>query len=244
MFSRITKNLLMAATVLGYASLASASPFEIKNPHTGFGNDDIFVNGLWRTIDIEIGGTAYTGFGAGLFKLESLDTANPLATWQPFVTFCIEIQADQFVSIPAIFTPQPLADAPRNATIAARMGRLWTARSSVVDADSAAAFQLALWAIEADDVADATLSNLLFTLNTSESALNTKIGDYLAIARDGSIDPLVLTALANVDSQDYVVVMDGGGGFGGGPEDVPAPASLVLFGSTLAALAVIRRRKS
>ena len=92
MFTRITKSLLVAATLAGFTTLASAAPFEIRNPGTGQGPKGIFATDLWRHIDITIGSDTYTGtqFAVGVYKLESRPAGDPLASWNPFETFCIE----------------------------------------------------------------------------------------------------------------------------------------------------------
>jgi len=247
-----------AVTLMGLMnSAAEAAPIWVRTDPIL--NGGLFNAGFGTPIAVSSdSGASFQAFRAGAFTLQS-NSGDPVNDpWRAFVTYCFElaqfirlnngpVQYDSFALNSPILTPaDQLTLVQTNA-----ISRLWSNgfATSLTSGEKSAGFQVAIWDIVLDGAAglDGLTGGVFRVQELPQNAVNVNVRgfatDFLSVAYD-AVDPsLVIGGLFHPTNQNLLFPpgQEGPGGTENDPT-VPAPATLLLLGAGLAALASQRRR--
>jgi|GEM_PF-2326605 len=217
-----------AVAALVAAGLALAQPAQAMPSYTLSAPNGVWGSPNWsESATVSLNGQSRR-VGAGLFRLRADDGTN--AEFD-LLTFCIEVA--QSLVLPETF--QQTAFAP---AMAGTVNALWSnAFGQVANAQTAAAFQLALWDLTHDTDLNLSTGSLQVQANGSTLALAQSWLDNIA-GNTWQADPTVLVSrLASPNSQDQLFVERRG-------TPVGVPATGLLMVGALAGLTLYRCRKS
>lgn len=263
---------LLLSTVLGVgaamtlASAAIAAPVVVRDAQPA--DSSPFASaGLFQSVSIRVQGmnsNAFFNQNAGAFGLEQATNSPQFNNFTSLITYCIEIgQSLGFNSLPATYQSMALATAlssnipasPDAAAAADKIRRLWAdSFAASVDVNSsdfegltgistserAAAFQVAIWEIAVDNGDGLGVGDFRAaqgSVGSSQRDVYDLAALYVAIANSNRTPLANIEALASDTRQNLIRPSGGPSG-----AEVPAPASLALFGAGLVALAAMRRR--
>ena len=227
---------LGAALVIGQANSADALSVEVKRQNAGNGVVGTFGQPgeqWYRTANTSLNNVGRNVY-AGLFRLTDKEPpVGSVSVLGDFVAFCVELGSA--LKLPQSYTPD--AD-PFTPAVTTKIDRLWTnAYEEVDDADTAAAFQLALWNTIYDTDSEVT-SGLFKVTNKNLSAAFIVQADAWLDRMDGvGNDDWTETAGAFT-----FLERNGAGQNLIAPVPVPVPAAVWMIGTGLLGLFSLRRR--
>lgn len=268
----ILRSVTLAATVVGglAAQQAVAAPFFDVRDNSSINGSSVFLNAaLSISISTNSGGS-YSGQSAGAFALQR--TPNPSgvgSVWTNFITYCFELT--QTLSLPDAYEARVLTSS-MSVSDASAIGKLWSlyftasTTSGTVGyggtigntdvSERSAAFQAAVWNI-VTEAADGESESDTGTFRVGSGKVADLTEKYLKDAyaaaaganiaglyNPSSVDPTGAGQNLLIPCTDAFGSTDPRCGGGGGTIDTPVPATLVLFGAGLVALAGLRRRKA
>jgi hypothetical protein len=225
----------LLSAVFGAAALAATSGTAMATPTYVVSDPDLFANGS-ETVTIHDGGLS-EGVEAGQFNVLATDTLTGIAT--ALQVFCTDIFND--LSLPAEFTLGQLGDTVTDATKVSQINALLNnGNAAVNDAQSSAALQLALWALEYDtgDSGYAVTSGQFYVTGASAD-LVTAANQDLANIGNGTwqADPsATVLQLEAPDNQQLAYL----GPPSPGTPSVPEPASVAVLAVGLLGLGMLR----
>ncbi|MEM8978010.1 MAG: hypothetical protein AAGD04_00860 [Pseudomonadota bacterium] len=237
----MTRTLPKLLGLAAFCGALSASPSQAATVTLDYQTDHAWGSNVWaKSATIFLDGQSHT-YGAGLFRLRN-ESANA-----DLLAFCIDLF--QMLSLPEHYvagTPIVTEDTK------AQIGQLYnTGYDKVIDATSAAGFQLALWEIATENGGDLDLGAGRFSIGAT-GAQYTAAGNFLGGltgVATASYDPLYF---ASSTSQDLVGLQPGSLSAAAAPiadpligavAPVPTPWSVVGMVSACGALGWIGRRR-
>jgi hypothetical protein len=218
------KNLFSAAVVAGLsAGAASAATIEVSTQSAG-----VFGSPNWServTFETDPAGDLEAGdrVSAGAFRLTGSDG------FGNFIAFCVELE--DFLTLPEEY--EVPADLFTGATLGALNDLYSVAYDSVVDSETAAAFQVAIWDIVYDDgtsVTDGAAAGFSIVNDLDDSVAETANAYLAAVAGYTGPAEFNLTFFESADGQDLVSGV------------VPLPAAGFMLLAGLGGFAAMRRK--
>jgi hypothetical protein len=237
---RLALGWVLATAIVMVADVAFGAPIYIRdNPAGGVTSSGtpggVFLFPTQSRPDGTTTGGALQDSPVGVFDLETSLTG--FAPWESLYTFCLEPQ-QSVDGLPAAYTPAGLTGYQTlTATDIDWLERLWAAQfaTTLTDSVNAAAFQFIIWELVVDTTVN--LSADAVQLAGSEAAF--ALANLWITQLQGGVwtERTTLTALLSSTSQDFLIPGDPPGDV-----PVPEPASLVMVGTGLAAVAARLRR--
>lgn len=229
------KNHILAA---GIVLLSLSAVFTVGSAKAGFDatvtldqteDGSNFGTPNWST-NVDISGTVNRRLPAGAFRVT--DTSDNM----DYLAFCIELT--QFIDLPALYNVNQTGP---SATASVLLDQLFTnSVDLVVDALSAASFQVAVWEIVTDSLgsADVDLSdgNFILDAGSFNASVRTTAQSYL----DNLVGPgdgYELSFFRNSQFQDLVLWDDELS-----TNEASAPATSILIALSLGGLVLVRRK--
>jgi len=190
-------------------------------------------NGLYTSVSYRINGGSSSSANAGLYVMDySYQMGNSATQWQEFYSFCLE----PHVSLSSFSNPYTAKTVSGAGYPSEEIAELWGRYRNLVNNDlTAAAFQVSLWEIAYGNDATRDLSSGAFRLTNTNNAVFTLATSWLNSLN--GLGPRAYNLLVLVDNpndqhnrQDLIT-------------QIPAPASLALFGLGLLGFGAMRRRQ-
>ncbi len=228
--------LWVAGVATIFASVAQAGPITIgETVDVANRAGSVFTpgpdNGYFATVEFSLNGGALQRTSAGVFVLDMRQAGS---AWEQFLAFCLEPNLPLTPFSTA--TVQTVSGAGYDSS---SISELWGRyRGAIVDDQSAAAFQVAVWELAYD---------------TSDTAHRLDGGAFALVGSGAGIRELAQSWLdslnGSIDCDELFVLVDS---LGNGNQQnllfhsaaVPEPATLGLLGLGLLAIAGVRRRRA
>lgn len=211
---------------LATAMPAAASTVTVSRQGTNAFLDSSGQNGWYQTTNTNFG-----NFGAGLFRLKADEGSGPVN----FLAFCVDLV--QNLNLPGTYERKDdlFTGTVRQNIDALLSNAFLSTPTLVINAQTAAAFQIALWEIISDTTFDLASGNFRMSNNPSGRGL---AHTWLTNITNGTwtAKGATFTFLHSDTLQDVLAI-----GIGG-PTPVPLPAGLWLMGAGVAGLMAMRRR--
>jgi hypothetical protein len=222
---------LLIATAFVCGAIATAMPAAASTVMVSQQGGNAFVDAGGQNGWSQTTNTNFGNFGAGLFRLKADDGSGPIN----FLAFCVDLV--QNLNLPGTYERKDdlFTGTVRQNIDALLSNAFLSTPTLVVNAQTAAAFQIALWEIISDTTFDLAAGNFRMSNNPSGRGLAVT---WLANITNGTWKPTgaTFTFLHSGTLQDVLAI-----GIGG-PTPVPLPAGLWLMGAGVAGLIAMRRR--